>query len=60
MPVPIRDTCKVDTKSVDIQEYTCKKCNTEKPYIFFGATNGEMNDVCKMCIAASKKTFKFR
>ena len=50
----------LDSKSVHVEEYKCKKCNIEKPQIFFGATNGTMNDVCKMCIDASKKTFKFR
>lgn len=38
----------------DLQEYKCKTCNIEKPLIFFGATNGTMNSVCKMCIARQK------
>ena len=38
-----------------IEEYKCKTCKFNKPQIFFGSTNGVMNNICKKCVASCKK-----
>jgi len=33
-----------------INEYLCKKCEIEKPDIFFGSKNGKIKSICLKCL----------
>lgn len=33
-----------------INEYLCKKCEIEKPDVFFGSKNGKIKSICLKCL----------